>query len=201
MKNTLSPSRLYLYNFYAFLIAFPLSATTKQVNQQFKPDRSESKEQKEEKNLEKKWLIAAQKGQLHTAQLLQQQGANINAKDQDGDNALHLACFFSGSVPMVTWLLDVCKIGIEIKGKYQRTPFLCAAEKGQLQITELLKKRGANINAKSKRGNSALHLACLHSGNEAMVKWLLDVCKISIEIKGQYQKPLSFLLQEKDNLT
>ena len=134
------------------------------------------------------FLCATEKGQLKIAKLLKKRGADINAKNELGNNALHFACLCAGSVEMVTWLLDECKIGIETKGFNQKTPFLCAAQNGQLAIAKLLKKRGADINAKNELGNNALHFACYYSGSVAMVEWLLDECKIDIESKENYQK-------------
>ena len=131
------------------------------------------------------FLCAAEKGQFGIAKLLRQRGANISAKNEFGNNALHEACLFSGSVAMVTWLLDECKIEKEAKGGWEQiTPFLYAAKKGQLAIAKLLKERGANIHATDDDGNSALHYACYYSGSVEMVEYLLDVCKIDIEAKG-----------------
>ena len=138
------------------------------------------------------FLCAAGKGKLGIAKLLRQRGANIKAEDKRGYNALHFACLFSNSVAMVTWLLDICKIGIETKTNEERTSFLFAAQGGQLEIAKLLKKRGANIHAKNEYGNNALHFACLWSKSVAMVKWLLDECKIDLEAKG-YEQNTPFL--------
>ena len=134
------------------------------------------------------FLCAAENEQLAISKLLRQRDANLNARDKNGNNALHYACAHSGSVEMVTWLLDECKIGIETKGQFQYTPFLYAVWYGKLSITKLLKERGININAKDHWGNSALHLACLYSGSVEMINWLLDECKIDIETKGEYKR-------------
>ena len=135
------------------------------------------------------FICAAVKGQFAMIKLLKQRGAHIHAKDKGGNNALHVACLYSDSVDMVSWLLGVCKIGLETKSEpSKRTPFLCATHKGQLPIAKLLKEQGANINAKDKYGNNALHYACLWSGSVPMVTWLLDLCKIGIETKGYEQR-------------
>ena len=134
------------------------------------------------------FLCAAYQGQLGIAKLLKEEGANIHAKNAFGNNALYLACLWSGSVPMVTWLLDECKLGLEKKGYEQKTPFLCAAYQGQLAIAKLLRQRGANIYATDKDGDNALHFACLYSGSIEMINWLLDECKIDIETKGEYKR-------------
>ena len=134
------------------------------------------------------FLCAANKGQLAVLKKLKEKGANLNAIDKDGNNALHNACLFSNSPETAKWLIDTCAISIESKGWYQKTPFLCAAEKGQLAVLKKLKEKGANLNAIDQYGNNALHYACLFSNSPETVKWLIDTCAISIESKGQYQK-------------
>ena len=99
------------------------------------------------------------------AKKLKEKGANLNAIDKDGNNALHNACFFSNSPETVEWLIDTCAISIESKGQYQATPFLCAAENGQLAVLKKLKEKGANLKAIDKDGNNALHYACLFSNS------------------------------------
>lgn len=208
MKNTLSPSRFYISNiiFYICLLTSPSSATLEHVVN--KPKRSESfqinatqrKKQEEEKNLEKKCLIAAKKGNLEKLKKLHKTSAINKIKHKNGYNVLHAACRFSDNVYMVNWLLDTCKIDIEAKGYIEKTPFLYAAEKGNLVIAKLLKQRGAYIKAKNSYHNNALHLACFFSGSENMVTWLLDECEIPIEAKGIYQRTPFLCAAEKGQL-
>ena len=134
------------------------------------------------------FLCAANKGQLAVLKKLKEKGANLNAIDQYGNNALHYACLFSNSPETVKWLIDTCAISIESRGGNQKTPFLCAAEKGQLAVLKKLKEKGANLNAIDQYGNNALHYACLYSNSPETVKWLIDTCAISIESRGRDQK-------------
>ena len=131
---------------------------------------------------------ACKGGQLGLAKLLKERGTNINMRNEKGNNVLHEACASSDSVAMVTWLLDVCKIDIEIKGQDKKTPFLFAAGGGQLEIAKELRKRGANIKEECKYRDNALHYACTSSDSVDMVAWLLDVCGIHKETKGFNQK-------------
>ena len=138
------------------------------------------------------FLFAAQKGHLDILELLKEKGADIYATDKDGDNALHFACTM-GRADIVIWLLDNCDMNLETKGSWERTPFLHAAEEGHLQIVKLLKEKGADIYAKDKDGDNALHLACLSSEGVEMVTWLLDECKINVEAKERNRKKTPFL--------
>jgi len=134
------------------------------------------------------FLCAAYKGQLEILKLLRNKGADITAIDKYGNNALHLACKFSNSVETVNWLIDKANMDIETRGFNQLTPFLCATDKGQLKVLELLKNKGADITAIDKNGDSALHLACGFSNSIETVNWLIDKANIDIETKGKYQR-------------
>ena len=147
------------------------------------------------------FICAAQKGQLAVLKKLKEKGANLNAIDKDGNNALHNACFFSNSPETVKWLIDTCAISIESKGQHKRTPFICAAQKGQLAVLKKLKEKGANLKAIDKDGDNALHYACLSSNSPETVKWLIETCAISIESKGQYQKTPFLCAAEKGQLS
>ncbi|MHA7841004.1 MAG: ankyrin repeat domain-containing protein, partial [Gammaproteobacteria bacterium] len=137
-------------------------------------------------------LAAAQEGQLEVLKFLQGQGAAIDAVDEDGDTALHFASW-SGDVLTVLWLLGLKGCDIERCGQYGRTAFLLAAEKGQLEVLQLLQEKGADIHAVDKEGNNALHLASLFSGDVSTVSWLLGLEGCDIESRGQYGRT-AFLL-------
>ncbi|MHA7840678.1 MAG: ankyrin repeat domain-containing protein [Gammaproteobacteria bacterium] len=154
------------------------------------------------------FLMAAQTGQLEILQELKRRGANINAKDSQGNKVLQVASLFSNHVPTVTWLLDVQKCDIESKGKHDRSPFLLAAEQGQLEVLKLLKLRGANIHAVDKNNDNALHLAAMYSKNVSAVEWLLDLKKpgkksvpeFDIDSRGQFGRTAFLLAAQKGQL-
>lgn len=135
---------------------------------------------RDEKNKLRRTILhyACGNGNLELAKLLRKWGANINATDKYRDNALHLACLWSESEDMITWLLDECKIGLEIKGFAQRTPFLCAAYGGHLEIAKLLRQRGANINAKDAFGRNALDLVKIFGKNKELISYLKSQSRI-----------------------
>ena len=132
------------------------------------------------------FLFAAQKGHLDILELLKEKGADIYATDKDGDNALHFACTM-GRADIVIWLLDNCDMNLETKGSWERTPFLHAAEEGHLQIVKLLKEKGADIYAKDKDGDNALHLACMMGSTET-VRWLINHCNMNLEARGSLER-------------
>jgi ankyrin repeat protein len=149
------------------------------------------------------FLDAATKGHLAALQLLKARGANVQGKDQGGNNALHLAATFSGNVETLTWLLDDCgfREHIEARGQFQRTAFLGAATKGHLAALQLLKARGANVQARDENSANALHLAAL-SGKAETLRWLLDDCDFwtHIEAPGQFQRTAFLAAAEQGHL-
>ena len=70
--------------------------------------------------------------------------AEINAGDEEGRSALHVACW-QGHVTVVTCLLN---LGAEIDclDNERRTPLQSAAWQGHDHIAEMLCQRGANVN-------------------------------------------------------
>ncbi|MHA7841547.1 MAG: ankyrin repeat domain-containing protein [Gammaproteobacteria bacterium] len=130
------------------------------------------------------FLLVAASGQLEVLQLLQESGANIYAVDTNGNNALHIALLYSANISTVEWLLGLQNFDIESRGQHGRTAFLLAAAKGQLEVLQLLEKRGADIHAEDKYGNNALHTASLFSGDKSTVAWLLTRDGFSIESRS-----------------
>jgi ankyrin repeat protein/tetratricopeptide (TPR) repeat protein len=71
------------------------------------------------------------------------------------------------------YLLDhQARVDVLSPGNYDETPLITAAENGHKAMVELLLERGADINAKDKRGMTALHLAAQH-GFQAVVEALI----------------------------
>lgn len=139
------------------------------------------------------FLYAAEKGELAALQLLKAHGANVQARTEDGRNALHLAAV-SENVKVLTWLLDSCSFQARIEAPelLQRTAFLAAATKGHLAALQLLKDRGANVQARDKYGDNALDLAKASeappSSMDAAIQWLRAACHLHETPKGRKQE-------------
>ena len=115
--------------------------------------------------------IAASENFQSIAWLLLDWGANINAKNWEGQTALHRAAW-KGHEAIVLLLLER---GADINANdvNEFTSLHHAAEYGHEAIVHLLLKRDADINAKTQLGMTALHLAasCKH---EATLRLLLE---------------------------
>ena len=102
---------------------------------------------------------AAWHGHMEIVQLLLENGANTNAKRNDGWAPLHDAA--AQGHEEIAELLIANGADINTKDDGERTPLYAAAGKGQKNIVEILIAKGADVNAISKdgRGYTPLDLA------------------------------------------
>ena len=153
------------------------------------------------------FLCAIDTGCLALLQALQALGADIQAVDAQGNNALHLAIDTENLVVM-GWLIQA-GVALECREqKDQRTPFLRAAQIRNLELLRALKSYGAEMQVFDQYGNNALHLAVLsssrvhpcRSGEKGegiidqlttkvleVITWLLQESGLSLEAKGDHQ--------------
>ena len=103
-------------------------------------------------------------------------GASQNARDKQGASLLHLAAA-QPEAACLEGLLER-KANVNAADEAGLTPVLWAARAGNLAALERLAKAGSSLIKKTKRGDSALHLAV-----EAKT---LDVLKFLVEKKKQY---------------
>ena len=132
------------------------SQTTKptlEVNQTNTEQQPESTPKQPRKStvdlsMNKLLLQAAEKGHLEQVKTLVKKGADVNAKDQNGQTAL-MAAAGRGHLEMVKLLIDK---GADVNASDEngRTALMEAAMSGQLQIVEILNDKGPDVNAKNK---------------------------------------------------
>ena len=95
---------------------------------------------------------AAEKGEVVKIQSLLAQGANVNATDGDGRNALFKAAEKDHAFAMS--LLVDAGIDVNAVDKDGRTPLYWAAEKGRVGAIRVLVEAGTNVNAAGKDGRT-----------------------------------------------
>ncbi|XP_050517602.1 protein fem-1 homolog CG6966 isoform X2 [Diabrotica virgifera virgifera] len=97
-----------------------------------------------------------------------------------GCSPLFIACK-KGQTEIVEYLLTVCSANVEQKGLFEVqedrsthvvTPLWCAAVSGKLEVVQALISNGANINAVSDTGSTAVRSACYMTHFE-IVKYLV----------------------------
>ena len=115
-------------------------------------------------------MLGAWEGNIPLMELFIQRGANINAVNRQGEQALQLAAW-KGQIDAVKWLLDH---GAAINRSGAAWSALhYAVFSGQNKIVRLLIERGGDVNARAPNGSSVLMMAA-HEGKEDLVQPLLD---------------------------
>lgn len=97
-------------------------------------------------------VVAAVSALLATAT-----GADLEARDSDGDTALTYAAMQSNT-EIVRLLLDA-GANMENRGMLDMTPLMRALDSGEMEAARLLAERGANCQVESERGDTVLTLA------------------------------------------
>lgn len=106
-------------------------------------------------------------------QLLEKNPELLNAFSSDGFTALGLASFF-GHLSVVNLLLDKgANPNIASNNDFKVAPIHSACAISHFEITELLIKYGADVNAKQSRGVTPLH-STAHNGQTSLSKLLID---------------------------
>ncbi len=97
-------------------------------------------------------------------------GANVTSpKTFVGDKNVLMVAIEEGQVESVEQIIEHARINLEYKTPDGMTALLLAANKGKVQIAEVLLKAGANLFAKDREKNGVLHYA----RGLKMVKFLL----------------------------
>lgn len=116
---------------------------------------------------------AAEKGHLAIVELLIAKGAKVNMIcDSGGDTALTAACF-GNHIPVVNYLLQQGAssngLGDENPGDFYTFPLSRAAS---AEVVDILIKAGADVNAKNRHNDTALHDAVKRANaGPADAKW------------------------------
>ena len=126
-------------------------------------------------------LGASATGHTECVEELLQHGADIEARDKNGDSALTLAAGF-GHVNTIKVLLQH-KANTEVEGNNGRAALGCASVRGYEECVKELLQHGANINASDMDGDTPLHCA-IHGGKIKNVGILLRQTEIDLTKKN-----------------
>lgn len=135
-------------------------------------------------------IHASRKGKTDMVKFLWEHGANISYVDFHGQTALHKACI-SGNTNLVGFLLSGLKIAVDCSDKSDRTPLYFAAEKGYLDIVNLLISSGANVNSLDRRRETPLFKPA-GRGHTMIVKRLLEAGTDATILDLWQRTPLQF---------
>jgi cytohesin len=123
-------------------------------------------------------------GQDEVVKALIAKGAEVNARDQFGVTALHIACGSEqdgndpehppyGSRPKATTVRTLLDAGADINAASETgvTPLMVAVGVADVDVVEVLLNRGADVSATADIGNTVLHEA-LKNSNTAVISLL-----------------------------
>ena len=114
---------------------------------------------------------AARKGRTKMVMFLCDNGADMSHTDPSGQTALHKACI-SGHKNLVEFLLSKPQITVDPLDQSNRTPLYFAAERGYLEIVNLLIEHKADVNSLDRRQETAMFKPA-GNGHKAVVERLL----------------------------
>lgn len=122
-------------------------------------------------------MVAVESGNRESVRLLLDRGADPMARYQDGDTALHRACYImAGTTIEVMGLLLAQGADVNARSIDGTTPLMDAAlaQRGDLNVNvvRFLSDHGAEVNAGS--ADSALTIACAQNDDPKLVSLLLE---------------------------
>jgi hypothetical protein len=121
-------------------------------------------------------MIAAIYGDAPLVDLLLSSGARVHDKSYIYGTALHCAlCGFRDEEAKKACLDRLLEGGanVEARDPSGYTPFLVAADLGNLELLKYVRAKGANVKVKGMRSRDAFEVACAH-GHEEILRYLHD---------------------------
>lgn len=118
--------------------------------------------------LNERFLLACENADIPLARKVLAEGARIDAVNQGGESAMHLAVK-SGDARIVDFLLRELAMNTDSRDAFGRTPLHWAAQMGNIDIAETLMLAHADVEAKDDMGVEAKIYAEM-SGNRDMVR-------------------------------
>ena len=126
-------------------------------------------------------MLAVNERDYYLVEFLLEKGANLNARDWDGQTALHKSSWLNGDLDILELLIEY-GANVDAIDKHRRTPLMIAAGVNRTDIVKFLIGHGANVNARNDNGSTALIIAATHDGNLKTVKYLVNWANADITI-------------------
>ncbi|XP_019368971.1 PREDICTED: protein fem-1 homolog A [Gavialis gangeticus] len=132
------------------------------------------------------WAASAA-GHLGGVRSLLARGASVNQTTLTNSTPLRAACF-DGHLEIVRYLVGERGADLEVANRHGHTCLMISCYKGHREIARYLLERGADVNRRSVKGNTALH-DCAESGSLEILQLLLR-SKARMEKDGYGMTPL-----------
>lgn len=126
-------------------------------------------------------------------------GANVNAVNNQGQTSLHIVVAFNCDSPHLVNVDTLLNAGasLEIKDEYGDTPLIRAITYHNVRLAQLLLTRGANRNVRTNNGKTILHLAT-GGGSTRMLEMLketIDLAPFITSPDDQGKTPLHYAVR------
>ena len=135
---------------------------------------------------------------METIQRLLDQGANVNAQDDRGNNSLYFAAEYCKDKEILQLLID-SGTNINKKNKFDNTPLIYAAQYNTLEIVSFLISNGAEVNILDSAGDVPLLAAALENHDPQVITILLKA-GADINHKNNDGKTAVLLAAEYNNI-
>jgi len=149
-------------------------------------------------DLNQSYTQAVRQGDVRALAALQELGANPQARDRNGDNAVLMAVIGRQDALLRT-LLDR-GVDTDVVGSSGLTPLTAATINSDLRSVRALIKAGARVDLRNRNGDSPLHLA-ISLGRHEILRELLDAGAEPGRHNGEGETPLIQSIRAHDLVT
>jgi ankyrin repeat protein len=120
------------------------------------------------------WACSLALDHPHMVKLLVEHGADVNRRGHNGEIPLATASYL-GAASTVALLLGAGARVNDADDDIGQTALMVAAKGGHLDIMERLVAHGGKVNAKDKRGGTALHWSATEADRPDVARYLLGL--------------------------
>ncbi|XP_050508860.1 alpha-latrocrustotoxin-Lt1a-like [Diabrotica virgifera virgifera] len=109
-----------------------------------------------------------------------EKGANLSTSKNQKYTLIHKAARI-GAFKVLQYLVEDCKMDVNVSDVDGNLPVHLAAEFGRVDILMYLKEKGANLSISNNKKHTLVHAAA-QSGNLEVVQYLVEDCKMDVNV-------------------
>uniref|UniRef100_A0A6P7GM07 Uncharacterized protein LOC114338408 n=1 Tax=Diabrotica virgifera virgifera TaxID=50390 RepID=A0A6P7GM07_DIAVI len=123
---------------------------------------------------------AAELGYVETLKYLKDKGANLSISNNQNQTLVHKAVE-SGGLKVLRYLVEDCKLDVNVSDVDGNLPAHKAAELGYVETLKYLKGKGANLSISNNQKQTLVYKAT-QSGDLEVLKYLVEDCKMDVNV-------------------
>ncbi|KAK4011276.1 hypothetical protein OUZ56_020390 [Daphnia magna] len=163
---------------------------------------------KKEEELRQLCKRGSSSGLIEKIKDLIQLGIDVNAKDNDGSNALHFLCENNSNSNLIDVIRLLIQLGIDVNAKdndgSNALHYLCGNDSNSnlIDAIRLLIQLGIDVNAKNNDGSNALHFLCENNSNSNLIDAIRLLIQLGIDVNvkdDDGQNALHYLCENNSN--